>query len=207
MADSNSRVFAISLIILAISVSPVYGQITTACSTPTVTSFTPCLNFITGSSGSRTSPTSDCCSTLKEIMGSSMDCACLLITGNVPFQLPINRTLAISLPRACRMSRVPVECKANTGSPLPAPSPFSFGSPSPSPLSSTSPTPSASFTPESGAPESVILPASPRLDSTTPTAISGRRPVLTPANAAYTKLPHLSTTSLLFAFAVLLLKY
>ncbi|KAI3974133.1 hypothetical protein MKX01_001028 [Papaver californicum] len=82
-------------------------------------------------------------------MGSSMDCACLLITGNVP----------------------------------------------------------SSFTPELGAPESVILPASPPLDSTTLTAISGRRPVLTPTNAAHTKLPHLSTTSLLFAFAVLLLKY
>ncbi|KAI3878513.1 hypothetical protein MKX03_023963 [Papaver bracteatum] len=207
MADSISRVFAISLIILAVCVLPVYGQITTACSAPTITSFTPCLNFITGSSGSGTSPTSDCCSTFKEIMGSSMDCACLLITGNVPFQLPINRTLAISLPRACKMSGVPVECKANTGSPLPAPSPFSFGSPSPSPLSSTSLTPSASFTPDSEAPESVTLPASPPLDSTTPTAISGRRPVLTPTNAACTKLPHLSTTSLLFALGVLLLKY
>ncbi|MCL7033815.1 hypothetical protein MKW94_004749 [Papaver nudicaule] len=204
MAQFNGRVFAISLMILAISVVPVYGQITTACSAPTVTSFTPCLNFITGSSGSGTSPTSDCCSTFKAIMDRSMDCACLLITGNVPFQLPINRTLAISLPRACRMSGVPIECKANTGAPLPAPSPFSFGSPSPSPLSST---PSASFTPESEAPESVTLPASPPLDSTTPTAISGRRPVVTPTNAAYTKIPHLSTTSLLFGFVVLLLKY
>ncbi|KAI3865064.1 hypothetical protein MKX03_017694, partial [Papaver bracteatum] len=93
MADSSSRVFGISLIILAVCVLPVYGQITTACSAPTITMGL------------------DCCSTFKEIMGSSMDCACLLITGNVPFQLPINRTLAISLPRACKMSGVPVECK------------------------------------------------------------------------------------------------
>ncbi|KAI3976141.1 hypothetical protein MKX01_017760 [Papaver californicum] len=137
-------------------------------------------------------------------MGSSMDCACLLITGNVPFH---NSAYKFCVKKGVLIGNFPFSCAANTGSPLPAPSPFSFGSPSPSPLSSTSPTPSASFTPELGAPESVILPASPPLDSSTLTAISGRRPVLTPTNAAHTKLPHLSTTSLLFAFAVLLLKY
>ncbi|KAE8665434.1 putative mitochondrial ribosomal protein L24 [Hibiscus syriacus] len=53
-------------------------------------------------------------------MSGSMDCACLIFTASVPIQLPINRTLAISLPQACNMDSVPVQCKAY-GTPLPAP--------------------------------------------------------------------------------------
>ncbi|KAE8730675.1 hypothetical protein F3Y22_tig00002919pilonHSYRG00344 [Hibiscus syriacus] len=55
-----------------------------------ISTFTPCLNFITGSSGNgSSSPTQGCCSSLKSIMSSSMDCACLIFTANIPLQLPI----------------------------------------------------------------------------------------------------------------------
>ncbi|RLM65130.1 non-specific lipid-transfer protein-like protein [Panicum miliaceum] len=40
-----------------------------------------------------------------------LDCACLILTGNVPFSLPINRTLAISLPRICSSMSVPLQCR------------------------------------------------------------------------------------------------
>ncbi|KAI3841357.1 hypothetical protein MKW98_007838 [Papaver atlanticum] len=112
---------------MTISVSPIYGKTTTSCSASVVSSFTPCLSYVTGTSGNGFFPSSQCCYNLKEIVGTSMDCACLLITGNVPFSsLPVNRTLAKSLLLACNMSGVPFECKGNTGIPLTAPSPFSL---------------------------------------------------------------------------------
>lgn len=99
-------------ILLIFSVSSVNAQITTACTNSMINSFTPCLNYITGSIGnSGASPTAGCCDSVKALMSTSMDCTCLIITGNVPFSLPINRTLAISLPRACKTSGVPIQCK------------------------------------------------------------------------------------------------
>ncbi|XAR61184.1 hypothetical protein NMG60_11034817 [Bertholletia excelsa] len=116
----------ISAAILLISVVSVNGQISSPCSASSISSFTPCINFITGSSSNGSAPTSDCCNSLKSVMSDSMDCACLIITGNVPIPLPINRTLAISLPRLCKNSGIPIQCKA-TGVPLPAPGPVLFG--------------------------------------------------------------------------------
>lgn len=97
--------------LLTVTVIAVNGQISTPCTTSIINSFTPCLNFITGSSSNGSSPTTDCCGVVKTIMSTSVDCACLIITGNVPVQLPFNRTLAISLPRACKMAGVPIKCK------------------------------------------------------------------------------------------------
>ena len=99
------------LVGLPISMMTVTGQISTACANSMISSFTPCLNFITGSSGNGSSPSRDCCSALGSVLQSSTDCACLVLTGNVPFQLPINRTLAISLPRACNIASVPLQCR------------------------------------------------------------------------------------------------
>ncbi|KAI3898358.1 hypothetical protein MKW92_018682 [Papaver armeniacum] len=131
MAEFICRVITTIVVLVAISVSPVYGKTSAPCSASVVSSFTPCLSYVTGSGGNGVFPSSQCCYNLKEIVGASMDCACLLITGNVPFSsLPINRTLAKSLLLACNMSGVPFACKGNTGIPLTAPSPFSFNSPS-----------------------------------------------------------------------------
>ncbi|XWS36323.1 hypothetical protein CRYUN_Cryun20dG0075300 [Craigia yunnanensis] len=119
------KVFQLIAILSTISAISVKGQISTACTASMISSFTPCLNFITGSTGNGSSPNQGCCDSLKSLMSSSMDCACLIITANVPFQLPINRILALSLPRACNIGGVPVQCKAS-GTPLPAPGPVPF---------------------------------------------------------------------------------
>lgn len=94
------------------SILPVYGQVTTPCTASMISSISPCMmNLITNSSANGTSPTADCCNALKSLTSTGMDCACLIVTGNVPFQIPINRSLAISLPRACNMPGVPLQCK------------------------------------------------------------------------------------------------
>ncbi|KAK8588328.1 hypothetical protein V6N12_022777 [Hibiscus sabdariffa] len=117
-----------------------------------ITTFTPCLNFITGSSSNGSSPTQDCCGSLRSLISRSMDCACLIIAANIPFQLPVNRTLALGLPRACNMAGVPVQCKAS-GTPLPAPGPVPFL------LSPTLPPTAAAASPLS--PEPDLTPAAP----------------------------------------------
>ncbi|XP_052208135.1 non-specific lipid transfer protein GPI-anchored 20-like [Diospyros lotus] len=154
---------ALALALTAL-VLPVHAQISTACSASMLNGFTPCLRFITSGSNT-TSPTSDCCSAVKTVISNGTDCLCLIATGNVPFQMPINRTLAISLPRACNMS-VPVQCKASSA-PIPAPGPIAL-------------TPALS--PEA-APEADTTPALTPADSEVPAASAGSRPVLTPSSA------------------------
>ncbi|XP_049373281.1 non-specific lipid transfer protein GPI-anchored 21-like [Solanum verrucosum] len=113
------------VVLMVFSTQLVYGQISTACSAAMLRSFSPCINFISNGGSNNSSPTSDCCQSLKYVMSNGTDCLCLIVTGNVPFRVPINRTLAISLPKACKMDGVPVQCKASlrpTRS-LPSPSP------------------------------------------------------------------------------------
>ncbi|XP_060181715.1 non-specific lipid transfer protein GPI-anchored 16-like [Lycium barbarum] len=108
------------------------GQINTACTGSILSTFTPCFNYLTGSSGNGSSPTEDCCNSLKSSMSGSIDCVCLIVTGNVPVSIPFIRTLALSLPQACNTG-VPVQCSAS-GVPLPPPGPALFvPSPAPAP--------------------------------------------------------------------------
>ncbi|EYU45664.1 hypothetical protein MIMGU_mgv1a025564mg, partial [Erythranthe guttata] len=96
------------------------------CTGPMIRSFSSCISFLSGGSKS-SSPTSACCASLKDLMINGQDCLCLIVTGGVPFQIP-NRNLALSLPRACKMSGVPVECKAPfIPQPLTPPSPTPVG--------------------------------------------------------------------------------
>ncbi|KAB1214693.1 hypothetical protein CJ030_MR3G014443 [Morella rubra] len=176
-------VLAVALVLII----PVYGQISTPCSASMITSFTPCINFVTNSTGNGTSPTAGCCTALKSLTSGGTDCLCLIVTGNVPFQMPINRTLAISLPRACNMPGVPLQCKS-AGAPIPAPGPVSLAPTPSSVLSPITPSPKASSvptptSPAAQAPESDTTPSSPTVNSEAPTATSGSRPVLT-ASAA-----------------------
>lgn len=120
MAAANSWMVAATFSILLIksSISPTNAQqtISTPCSSSMISSFTPCLNFVTGSSSSGSSPTQDCCSVLRSLTVNNMDCACLIITGNVPVSIPfINSNFGISLPRACKSS-VPLQCKGRVRS-------------------------------------------------------------------------------------------
>ncbi|XP_058078741.1 non-specific lipid transfer protein GPI-anchored 16-like [Magnolia sinica] len=191
------------VMILAIPMWSVSGQINSACTASMISSFTPCLNFITGSTGNGNgSPTTGCCSSLGSLVGSGSDCACLILTGNVPFQLPINRTLAISLPRACNMAPVPLACKASA-SPLPAPGPFQFGPPLPLPPRSSPDSSSPSPSPFPDA--SDLPPVAPPTSSVTP-GVPGLRPVLTPNSAS--KLYNMNSPSLLvFVLGIVVLKY
>ncbi|XVF32545.1 hypothetical protein REPUB_Repub17cG0091500 [Reevesia pubescens] len=102
------KVFQVIAILSILPIISVKGQVSTACTASMISNFTPCLNFITRSTGNGTSPTQSCCDSLKSLINSSKDCACLIVTANVPFQLPINRNSALGLPGACG---VPVQCK------------------------------------------------------------------------------------------------
>ncbi|KAL8513620.1 hypothetical protein ACS0TY_012921 [Phlomoides rotata] len=196
----------ITLIVLVISctVFRTKAQINTACSTSMISSFTPCLNFITGSSGSGSSPTRDCCDTVKSLMTDNMDCACLIITGSVPVSIPfINANMSISLPRACKSS-VPLQCKAS-GVPLPPPGPVLFAPPpAPVPTYPLAPVPAHTHAPPPHSPkdskaagvaapppsESLdIAPTPPPKFSLGPSANPGIRPVVNLPNSAITLMP------------------
>ncbi|RLM87429.1 protein YLS3-like [Panicum miliaceum] len=79
-----------------------------SCTTSLVSSFAPCLNFIINSTAS---PTADCCRSLGALMKASTGCACLILTGSVPLGVPVNRTMAVMLPRACNNASVPLQCQ------------------------------------------------------------------------------------------------
>ncbi|XP_010034874.2 non-specific lipid transfer protein GPI-anchored 19 isoform X1 [Eucalyptus grandis] len=199
-------------IALSITTIPVRGQITTPCTPSMISSFTPCLNFVTNSSLNGTSPTSSCCSSLKSLTSGGMGCLCLIVGGGIPFQMPINRTLAISLPRACNMPSVPLQCKA-TGAPLPAPGPATLGpilspssSPAGSPLAgSTDPQPdSPALAPESNTPP-LLTPPSPGVTSVTPTTTTGSRSGVNPSAASPSSV--FSPALLLVTLASAFLKY
>lgn len=102
-------VLAIAFALLAF---PAYGQMPAfPCTSSMLTSFTPCMNYVTNSSLNGTSPTADCCNVLKSFVSNGTGCLCLIATGAVPFNIPINRSLALSLPRACNMPGVPLQCQ------------------------------------------------------------------------------------------------
>ncbi|KAK4848204.1 hypothetical protein QYF36_010318 [Acer negundo] len=175
------KIFHLLAVLATLSAISVNGQITTPCTASMISSFTPCINFITGSTANGASPTRGCCDSLKSLMSSSMDCACLVIAANIPLRLPINRTLALSLPRACNMGGVPIQCKAS-GTPLPAPGPVLLG-PTLAPMADSPFSPQASkasaFAPAPDSDTTMDLtPASPPLPTTT--SSGGVRPVLTP---------------------------
>ncbi|CAH8357527.1 unnamed protein product [Eruca vesicaria subsp. sativa] len=133
----------ITLIVVMMSSLMLGGKgqqiISTPCTSSMISTFTPCLNFITGSSGGSVTPTAGCCDSLKSLTSTGMNCACLILTANVPLPTGfINRTLSLTLPRACKMSGVPVQCQA-AGTPLPAPGPIPFLLASPPPMSAFSP--------------------------------------------------------------------
>ncbi|KAM3224484.1 hypothetical protein ACQJBY_057705 [Aegilops geniculata] len=110
-------------VLLALALpAPASGQ-AASCTASLVSSFTPCLSYITNSNSS--SPTAGCCRSLSALVNASTGCACLLLTGSVPLGgVPVNRTLAVTLPRACNSMAVPLQCKdASAQLPAPAPGP------------------------------------------------------------------------------------
>ncbi|ONH93551.1 hypothetical protein PRUPE_8G237800 [Prunus persica] len=190
------RLITIPITLLIISLTSINGQISTPCTASMISNFTPCINYITGSSSNGTSPpTQSCCSSVKSLLGTGTDCACLLITASVPVQLPINRTLALSLPRACNMGGIPLQCKASA-SPLAAPGPALLGPTASSPLSPrASKAVAESPTPQSGTADD-LQPTSPPVESEAPTQSTPGSGRLTPSPSAST-LSYVSPPSLL----------
>ncbi|GKU86557.1 hypothetical protein SLEP1_g1069 [Rubroshorea leprosula] len=197
-------------IIATLTVFSVNGQITTPCTTSMITSFTPCLNFITGSTANGVgTPSQSCCSSLKSLMSSSMDCACLIITANVP--IPINPILALNLTQVCNVAGAG-QCKA-TGTPLPAPGPVPlFRGPAlpprvasplrPPPLSPrASKDATAAATPalKSATPLD-LSPASPPAEAEAPKTSPGVRPVLTPSASDSSSLAPATVLFILIGF-------
>ncbi|XP_023006752.1 non-specific lipid-transfer protein-like protein At2g13820 [Cucurbita maxima] len=171
------------LALALVAVLPANGQTNAPCTASMLSSFTPCMNFLANSSANGTSPTADCCNAIRSLASGGRDCLCLIVTGGVPFQIPINRTLAISLPRACNLPGVPLQCNA-AAAPVPAPGPIALG-PSFPPESSPSASPQApepttpALTPVAETPSSPLVP-----EAESPTGTAGSRPVLTPSSSA-----------------------
>ncbi|KAL5070072.1 hypothetical protein RYX36_020959 [Vicia faba] len=208
---SNSMALSHLALILAINIfmaGPTYAQINTPCNPSTLsTLFTPCMSFLTNSSANGTSPTTQCCTALKSLTRGGMDCLCLIVTASVPFKIPINRTLAVSLPRACKMPGVPVQCKGPVAlgpSPSPASSPSLSGlTPTPSPQASSDiPSPTSSpLAPQQNTNLPLLTPPSP---SSTSTTGSGRSS-LTPSSAMTSY--NVSPSVLLIALGFVTLNY
>ncbi|CAN4116518.1 unnamed protein product [Withania somnifera] len=133
-------VFFLSCLVVLASL-PINAQIVTSpCTATMLTSFTPCLNFLANGNGTAT-PSAGCCNALRTMMGNGSACLCVIATGGIPFQIPISPNATMSLPQACNMARVPLQCKASTP-PAAAPGPAGTEAPSASPTSAPSPSPS-----------------------------------------------------------------
>ncbi|CAN4091301.1 unnamed protein product [Withania somnifera] len=162
-----------------------------------ITSFTPCVNFLTNSSSNGTSPTEDCCSALRTMITNATNCMCLIVTGGIPFQMPMNPNMVMSLPSACNMPGIPLKCKAPSPAAVVAPGPRGdAGAPSASPTAdpispprspkdSTVPPPSPSNTSPPADEIPTLTPPSRPTDSgsQTPAINSGSQTPATPSAA------------------------
>ncbi|KAK7336775.1 hypothetical protein VNO77_17323 [Canavalia gladiata] len=172
--------------LIVVSVDLVNGQVSTPCTTYMMSSFTPCANTITGSTNNGLKPSTTCCDSLRSLMSTSVDCACMAISANSPsFQLAINQALALSLSQACNIKGVPLQCKAS-GSPLPAPGPAVLG-PNASalpPIAASSLSPQVSkmmVVAEAYKYENLeVAAASSPVEAEAPTRVQEIRPILTP---------------------------
>ncbi|CAN6181419.1 unnamed protein product [Urochloa humidicola] len=174
------RLLAAATVVAALS-APACGQGqggAASCTASLITSFTPCLNFLMTNStnGGGVAPTQDCCRSLGQLMSASTGCACLILTGTVPLGVPVNRTLAIALPKACNSAAVPLQCR-DTSAQIPAPGPVIANAPSaalPPPATPATQDPEAPGTPISqGQTRPMVLPSSaPRASAGTPAAVT-----------------------------------
>ncbi|CAB4291672.1 unnamed protein product [Prunus armeniaca] len=82
--------------------------------TTALASLAPCLSYVTGNSSN---PSSSCCSQLSNVVQSSPQCLCSLINGGgSSLGITINRTLALSLPSACKVQTPPAsQCQGANG--------------------------------------------------------------------------------------------
>ncbi|CDY55256.1 hypothetical protein HID58_043446 [Brassica napus] len=181
--------------LIAVLVSPVRSQQPplSQCTPSMMTTVGPCMSILTNSSTNGTSPSSDCCNSLRSLTTGGMGCLCLIVTGSVPFNIPINRTTAVSLPRASNIA------------PAAAPGPAGTFGPAMSPGPATTPL-VPEPTPEAQTPQSdTTKPFTPTVDGAGPRSDDGgstSRPSVTPSSAHT-----LSPSLLFFGVSLLALKF
>lgn len=124
--EKMARVMQLVLVLLAALIIGVYGEVGRAfgqspgvaapsaaspspdCFTVLATNIFACLSFVEpGSNLSK--PEKDCCPGLSGIVDNSPQCLCQLLVANTSdFGFEINRTQALSLPSACKLSTPPL---------------------------------------------------------------------------------------------------
>nr|AFK41063.1 unknown [Lotus japonicus] len=98
------RGFALCLVMVMVATMWTQNAAQSGC-TSALTSLSPCLNYITGSSSS---PSPSCCSQLSSVVQSSPQCLCSLLNGGgSSFGITMNQTLALSLPGPCKVQTPP----------------------------------------------------------------------------------------------------
>ncbi|KAI5680247.1 hypothetical protein M9H77_01474 [Catharanthus roseus] len=96
-----------------------------------IVSLSPCLDYITGNSSS--SPSSQCCNQLSNVIKAQAQCLCEVINGNSSSHgVKINQTRAFELPGACNLQTPSISrCNVTDNSPPGAPNNGSSGSGTP----------------------------------------------------------------------------
>eukprot|EP01018_Ginkgo_biloba_P022175 Gb_02446 [translate_table: standard] len=132
---SNIDVMGMVVLIVIVAAGGLMGSVVAQSPPPSsgctssIVSLSPCLSYITGSNNAST-PAQGCCTALSSVVKTGANCLCQLFTSNNPLGFPINRTLALSLPGACKITTPPLsQCKASspapsTKGPIPAPEPL-----------------------------------------------------------------------------------
>eukprot|EP01018_Ginkgo_biloba_P022176 Gb_02447 [translate_table: standard] len=154
--SSNIDVMGVVVLIVIVAAGRLMGSVvaqsppsSSGC-TSSIVSLSPCLSYITGSNNAST-PAQGCCTALSSVVKTGANCLCQLFTSNNPLGFPINRTLALSLPGACKITTPPLsQCKAAAGAPATAPVASPASSPAPStkvPRGVSAPAPSTAKTP------------------------------------------------------------
>lgn len=119
--------FVLCLVMVLVAANMMTQNAAQSGCTTTLTTLSPCLNYIMGSSST---PSTSCCSQLSTVVQSSPQCLCSLFNGGgSSFGITINQTLALSLPAACKVQTPVSQCKGLT-------SPSSSSSPVASPVGS-----------------------------------------------------------------------
>ncbi|KAI9115012.1 hypothetical protein K1719_014025 [Acacia pycnantha] len=182
-----------------------------------VTSFIPCMSFLTNSNPNESLITGKCCQALRYLTSGDMDCFCFFLSVVVPFSSPIRSILDTYLPQVCGISdALLIQCKSTYGSLPPASGSLSPGqSPStPSEIASlphlkaTSPAMSSTTESSSEAPFSDAMPL--MNPTSSPSVVSNPDPSSIMASGGHSLLISSSYTLspfLLIAFGLLVLKY
>jgi hypothetical protein len=121
------RVMATGLVLVLVTMFLAGATAQSSDCTNVLISLLPCLNYIQGNSST---PSSQCCSQLANVVRSSPQCLCEVMNGaGSSMGIPVNQTQAMALPNACNVQTPPISgCNAASPSDSPNTSPSGDGS-------------------------------------------------------------------------------